>query len=138
MLFDLNIILNKSLIMNYRKLRDTDIIFINSFLTGEFIRELQRLFSRFIFAELINIPALIYEINNLIQTIPNENPPDAEQTITLIKYIIYALIDTGALNIGDDEDDDEDVDIIINSCILLLRTTLTKDIEKNKNCCVIC
>ena len=130
MLFNLSTILTKTILSNERNFSYDEIIFINNKLTNEFVIDLQRIFNNFNRAKIHNLPAIIYEINMLI----NPTEDEIEKGLKLILFVIYSLVDCGMLCLNEDDDEIEEV---IKASLFLLNHKFTLG-EKEKSCCVIC
>ena len=106
-----------------------EIIFINSVLTEEFLKNLRDIILGIHIINIIKIPTLIYAVYHLIVKNTNEND-DADKVITLLKFIIDTIMEQRCLN--DDEYTEHEINELIESSILLLKTNFM--ITKEKKC----
>ena len=123
-------ILSKKLIYNKENMTTGEIIFINSVLTEEFLKNLRDIILGIHIINIIKIPTLIYAVYHLIVKNTNEND-DADKVITLLKFIIDTIMEQRCLN--DDEYTESEINELIESCILLLKTNFMK--SKNEKRC---
>ena len=122
-------ILSKKLIYNKENMTTGEIIFINSVLTEEFLKNLRDIILGIHIINIIKIPTLIYAVYHLIVKNTNENDDD-DKVITLLKFIIDTIMEQRCLN--DDEYTESEINELIESCILLLKTNFM--ITKEKKC----
>ena len=122
-------ILSKKLIYNKENMTTGEIIFINSVLTEEFLKNLRDIILGIHIINIIKIPTLIYAVYHLIVKNTNEND-DADKVITLLKFIIDTIMEQRCLN--DDEYTEHEINELIESSILLLKTNFM--ITKEKKC----